>query len=329
MIIYLSIRLKPDFFLGMRPSDYYTLCFQYSKINARSDFKNIIIGDSKGSAAIDPKTMGKNWLNLSLPGSDFFEGFLALKYHLKQNKVDTLLMYYSIDFIEGKASGFSSFTIPLHFPHPDDLDKLESVENKYGFLIHDIDDKASVVLSHKDLLFKQEQRRLKYVRFPLAFRETYLDGLDELCSMYYADNQKKNIILRNLKENLGQLTRGNLDSSNADFFKNNFESTNTKFSPNLICLSYLDSIMAIAKKRQIVTYLVVAPINQTTYNSYKNSLYESSSNSFLKETSKKYPNLKIINNPVFLPNSWFGDIFLHLNRKSFKPYTFYIKNSLK
>jgi hypothetical protein len=325
LIIYLSVKIKPDYFLGMKPSNYYTMRFQYSKINSHSNFKNIIIGDSKGSAALDPKTMGKNWLNLSLPGSDFFEGFLSLKYYLKQNKIDTLLMYYSIDYIEGKANSFYSFTIPLQFPHPGDLDSLEAVENKYGFLIHD-DSPGNTfkVLSQKELSSKQQHRRLKYNHFPLAFRETFLDGLDELCSMYYFNQNKKNIILHDLKENLGQMTRGNSDFSNVNFFKN----TNVKFSPNLICFSYLDSIMTIAKERKIVTYLVIAPLNQTTYNSYKNSIYESSANSFLNETLKKYSNLKIIHDPVFLPNSYFGDIFLHLNKKSLKPYTIYIRNYL-
>ena len=330
LMIFLSVRLKPDYFLGMRPEDYYQTTFQYSKINAHSDYKNIIIGDSKGSAAIDPKTMGKDWLNLSLGGSDFFEGFLALKHYLKQNKIDTLLMYYTNEIIEGHAVAFSSYTIPLQFPRPDELDGLEATENKYGFLIHDAAGGDPVLLNRKDLLIKQKQRRLRYNRFPLSFRETYLDGLNELCTMYYADQNKKKTILHDLKENLGQLSRGNLDSSNVDHFKRFLVNPNVKYRPNLIILSYLDSIMAMAKNRKIVTYLVVAPINQTTYyNSYKNSIYESSSNSFFKETSKKYPNLKIISDPVFLPNSSFGDIFLHLNKKALKPYTAYIRNRLK
>src|SRR5690349_14577975 len=87
LIIYVFLLTKPAFFLGAAV-DYYYCTYQYDQINKKTEYTNIIMGDSRGNAAVNPKVLGDKWINLSIPGSDLFEGYLTLKKYLANNKID-------------------------------------------------------------------------------------------------------------------------------------------------------------------------------------------------------------------------------------------------
>ena len=115
IIISVFIKIWPEIFLGVGRLDYKILNYQYSNIKNVSKYRNIIIGDSKGTASVNPEILGNTWINLSIPGSDFFEGYYTLKYYLSQNRIDTVLMYYSPEYIEGNSPFFTVRTIPCQF----------------------------------------------------------------------------------------------------------------------------------------------------------------------------------------------------------------------
>ena len=97
-IIYLFISQKPEFFLGPAV-DYFQCQYQYGQIKKQTGFSNIIIGDSRGNACVNPRQLGEKWINLCIPGSDFFEAYLTLKRYLQHNTVDTLIMVYGMGYI--------------------------------------------------------------------------------------------------------------------------------------------------------------------------------------------------------------------------------------
>ena len=323
LIIYLFINYSPENFLGVGRFDYRLLNYQYNTMKAKSNYRNIVIGDSKGTASISPKILGSSWLNLSIPGSDFFEGYHTLKFYLSKNKIDTLLMYYCPEYIQGNSPFFSERTIPCQFISFHDLKELEKVENKYGYLIHDVDFSSiqGVFPSKIDFYFKQKQREMSYLHFPLCYSQTFRSGLKDLLFSNKEGFSAEELRFNLYRENLGHMNYGDSDFNSL----NHYDNTKDEFIPNLVVLSYLDSIMKIAEKNKIVVYLTPSPINETTYKTYKNSVLEKTEHAFYGQLIFKYPHLNFINPPEYMADSTFGDHFLHPNTKG----TTLISNNIK
>jgi hypothetical protein len=72
--------------------------------------------------------------------------------------------------------------------------------------------------------------------------------------------------------------------------------------------------MDLAAEKKITTFLMIAPMNQASYNTYNKSAYDTTVNQYLKTVQNKYSNLCIVPGPVGLPNTLFGDPY-HVNRK--------------
>jgi hypothetical protein len=301
LIIYLFITFYPAYFLGS-PMDYYICKFQYDRINT-SNYRNMIIGDSRGNASVNPKELGSSWINLSIPGSDLFEGFYTLKHYLRRNKVDTLVMIYGLDYLEGGSPFFNLRTVPFQFVTPKELHDLGLVERQFGLAFHD-----SAITGKKDLLLHEFSRKLRYDHFPLAYRATFVDGLTALIQSSDYTEEKSREIEGLLKTDLGHLNFGLADSNNAVFLGDR----DRRFRADPFNLAYLDSAMALTAKNNIVTYFIIAPMNRSTWLYYKNSILQSTVNVFLNELAAKYPRMQLIREPVFLDNSYFGDA-LHVN----------------
>jgi hypothetical protein len=302
-ILYLSITFCPAYFLGA-PMDYYICTFQYDRINT-SNYRNIIIGDSRGNASIDPKDLGNSWINLSIPGSDLFEGYYTLKHYLQRNKLDTVIMIYGSDYLEGGSPYFFQRTVPFRFVTPNELHDLDLLERRIGFAFHD-----TSITGRKGLFLHAFYRKLKYDHFPLSYRGTFIDGLTTLVQSGALIEARSREIAGLLKKDLGHLSFGLADSNNTVFFGDR----NRSFKPDRINLAFLDSTMALAAKNNMVTYFILAPMNRASWLTFKNSILESTRNAFLNELATKYPRVHLIKGPVFLDNSYFGDA-LHLNSK--------------
>lgn len=303
LIIYIFISTQPAFFLGA-PLDYYYCTYQYEQIDQKTDFTNIIIGDSKGNASVNPKVLGKKWVNLSIPGSDFFEGYITLKKYLLKNKIDTLVMVYGINYIGEGSPYFNSRTIPFQFVSYNDLNDLEQIERKHNYLFH-----GDVTKNYFELRRSQMERKLKYLHFPFSYRETFIDGLNSLVNSPADFKLNKGKIIKQLHENLGNLNFGDADSNNTDGINGDYE-----FEPRPVSQHYLNLIMNLAAEKKITTFLMIAPMNQASFNTYNKSTYDTTVNQYLETVQKKYSNLCIVPGPVGLPNNLFGDPY-HLNKK--------------
>jgi hypothetical protein len=303
LIIYAFIVWKPAFFLGAS-LDYYYCTYQYDQIEKKTAFSNIVVGDSRGNASVNPTMLGEKWINLSIPGSDLFEGYLTLKKFQLNNKVDTLVMVYGLYYIAETSPYFNRRTIPFQFVNYNELKDLEQIERKYNYVFHGHSTK-----SQRDLTFKQYNRRLKYWHSPFHYRETFIDGLNSLYNSQAASDNQKAEIIKQLSDYRGYMNFGNADSNNTDGINGKYN-----FTLPPISTYYLNLIMDIVTKNKIAAWLVIAPMNQTSFLSYDRSAFQSSVNKYMKTLQSKYPNLHIIQNPVSLPNTLFGDAY-HVNKK--------------
>ena len=310
LMIYFFMQKKPDFFLDYR-YDYPFYNYHIQQVNRASNYTNIIFGDSKGQT-INPKILGSSWLNLAEHASGFFQGFFTLKYHLEKNKIDTLLLYFSPSsiLVYSNLDYLSNRAVPSRLVRFTDLKNLETVEAKYGNLYS-----KSENLNNIELKFKQIDRELRYAHFPFAYSKTFLSNLSSYSSPYAEEDAKIQSRLKAISENLGQDFCGESAFNSNIYFMCTPEKLQKECKPDPVNLSYLDSIVTLARNNKIVLYLGVAPLNETTYKVFNNSVLEKSINNFFKQTALKYPDLHLLVEPKFMPDSTFGDSSLHPNRK--------------
>ena len=254
--------------------------------------------------------MGEKWVNLSIPGSDFFEGYITLKRYLQKNKIDTLVMVYGLSYIGENSRYFNSRTVPFQFISYSELNNLEQVERRYNYLFH-----GSVTSDPKNLKLDQFDRKLKFLHFPFSYRETFLDGLNSYCVPQFDVNVHRKKIINQLSEYLGCMNFGEADSNNTDGINGDY-----KFTARPITQHYFNLIMNLASENKIATYLIIAPMNQASFNTYHKSKYETSVNEFLERLQNKYSKLNILQNPINLPNTMFGDAW-HLNKRGTTRFT--------
>jgi hypothetical protein len=301
VVIHVCLRCKPDYFLGVKFD--YDLCnYQYRQMASKSPYRNIIIGDSRGNAAIDPTLLGKDWINLSLPGGTFFEGYLTLKRFLSMNAADTLVMVYGIDLIEAPSIWFNVRTVPFQFPTYTEVESLQALERRFhvpylGGYPYDV----------HGLTLIQLERRLRYQHSPLVYQQTFLDALNR-----YIRPTDESSQFTHFNDHRGQLNFGNKDSSDETRFTQTM--LNNAFNPNKINLCYLDSIIDLAAKNKTTVFFVMAPLNRRSYELYENSPYAKSFDHFMDSIFAIYPYMKIPAAPSHLDNRYFGD-GLHLNAR--------------
>ncbi|WP_207511094.1 hypothetical protein [Longitalea luteola] len=317
LIIFLCLLTKPAFFLGAPALDYYYCTHQYEQINKKTRFSNIIIGDSKGNAALNPVMLGDKWVNLSIPGSDFFEGYITVKRYLQHNNADTVVMVYGLNYIAENSPYFPLRTIPFQFVSYSELNELEQVERKYKYVFH-----GTALRGPLNLTWHQFDRKLKYLHFPFSYRATFIDGWNKLCTSQADINPKKEKILKQLSDYRGYMNFGDADSNNTDGVNPDYH-----FNPKQISQHYLDLLMKLAAEKKLTVILAIAPMNQASFSSYCNSKLESTANAYFKNLQKKYPDLIILETPLGLPNSMFGDPY-HLNKKGTSVFSEITRNKL-
>ncbi len=267
---------------------------------------NIILGDSRGTASIVPTALGKSYINLSIPGSNFFEGYLTLKKRVKFCKVDTVLCVYGIDFYE--ATKWTDIrTIPFQLPTTAELHDLIFLEYKNKQLINEKNK-----LNTPRLLYKQAIRQLKYFHFPLCYANGFKTNFYKLIT-----HQKGSYELQKYYAQLGYYQFGtkSQDSTVSKLGK--------RFTPNRVNLSYLDSLFSLCTKNKICLYLIIPPINQATANSSSNQSYLKEAGTFL---STKYSN-SLLSGIQEMPNTNFGDP-THLNKEGAEFFSKKIKNCI-
>ena len=96
------------------------------------------------------------------------------------------------------------------------------------------------------------------------------------------DNEQKEKIIKQLSEYSGYMNFGEADSNNTDGINGDYI-----FKPNSINQYYLSSILDLASKNKIAAFLIIAPMNQASFNSYHNSKYDTTVHLYLKTLQDK------------------------------------------
>ncbi len=270
--------------------------------------KNVIIGDSKGMAALNPNVLGHNFVNFSIGGATTFEGFVTIKEFLRISEIDTLMICFSpIHYMKDDA--LSARTIAFGFVSIEDIHNLEKVEREHGITIENT----------RPGNYLYAGRWFTYYHFPLAFESTFIENI--------FSNSFNNRPLQSLKDNSGHCLFGLADSSNGLCSEAEILSKTKTFDRNPIIICYLDSIYNLALKNKIKLILVNPPINYSSYEKLKTLNYEGQFDHFMESLKLKYPAMEIHNDYFSLPNSFFGDPD-HLNLNGSNFFSNYVRNKL-
>lgn len=317
-IAWLAIKKIPEQVL-LDPDAYFMLKHQYKMAGSQGPYRNIIIGDSRGNAAIAPKLLGEKWLNLSISGGDFYEGYLTVKHFLEKNTIDTLVMLYGISYIETGSAWFDRYTVPMQFASNEEMNDFEKVENSRKMEYH-----GSNRIGAVPRFIKQAQRRLLYHHIPLLYMNAASEGIFSYFKNKEEVKAKKEKMESRLTETRGHICFGDATSCAAV----SITDPDRKFNQNLFQIIYLDSIMQTGRRNHTVIYFGVAPLNQGTYVGYGNSLYDRTSRDYLKKLPITYPGLHVLVDSAGLPNNLFGDPW-HLNESGTLVYTQLLTERLK
>ncbi len=309
--IYFAIWICPNKFSG-EPYTYFLWDYQTKRMNQQFPaHNNIIIGDSKALAALNPHITGHNFYNFSLSGTTPFEGYSLLKKFIAKNKVDTLLLSYSPLMFNGNPFDFEPATLAFNFIGKEDIENLEKVEQQYHITLDN--NKPS------DLLYLK--RKLITAHFPWYFRA---DFVNKIFTDIKTPFKKVELFFN---EN-GHSFYGQADSSTALAFEATRPKSLNHFDVNPVSISYFDSIYALCNEKHIKFYYATIPINQTTYQKIDTTPLYTQYISLIESFKTKYPNITILNKYATLPNAYYGDVN-HLNQKGCLLFSSYIHEALK
>lgn len=307
-IIGLCMYLKPGYFIGTF-EDYFQLEVFYRMPEKAKDKTHVIIGDSRGNADLIPSALGNQYVNLSIPGSSFYEGYISIKRRLQHCPIDTIICVYGFDYWE-PTGWLIKRSVPFNYMNPDELQALMALEMKAQHLINDNADMPWYKIRQEHI-----KRLLKYYRIPMAF----MNGFKANVEAYFDRASKQAIVAKNdsILPHLGYFQFGEKPADSTALEYNNH------FTPNPIHLLYLDSLQSLCKAHKIKLLMVLPPCNQATFDRPGNQAY-------FKEVSQYFyerKDLEWLNTLEGYPNDCFGDPF-HLNKQGAMKFTAELKSRL-
>ena len=261
---------------------------------------NLIIGDSRSLAGIDPIQISQNYLSISLPGSTFVEGYAMLNRVLQESQVDTVILCYGQSHFERSdyfESLIKSCRIIYNFKTLLELNKLEEKTN------------SNYTLKNGTLKLYDKIRRF-LIYFCIIERETSFGKV-----VYNTIHQNK--IKSKLLKQKGHILLGQNDSTAIA----NEESKEIDFLTHPIIETYFYKIDQLCKQKKIVVFFISPPVSKISYNSnlnyyigYKSKIQEFKNNS----------NVIFLNSVDVYDNKCFGDNS-HLNKYGCDKFTNDIK----
>lgn len=309
--IFLTIKFYPEKALG-NATEYEMWQFQKKAIdNYDNQTKNVIIGDSRSMACLNPKILGHNFVNLSLGGTSSFEGFCTLKKFLEKSKIDTLIVCYGAYHFSG-GEVFNERTLPFQFTSMDNVRNLERVEEKYGVTVE----------GRRPGTLRNVYRTLLYYHAPSVFRSSFIENITQ--------NNFNSHIINSMKENSGHCLFGRADSSaeaSEEIALIGLTIKEKILKINPVIISYLDSMYVLSMKHNIKLIFVNPPINYSSYEKLKSIHFEDQYDDLLDDLKRRFPRMQVYNNYFSLPDSYFGDAN-HLNLKGSDFFSVYVRSKL-
>jgi len=300
--IFLWFLLKnyPDYFIT-NIRDYLIVKEQYNRINV-SKKRNIILGDSRTNTGVVVDILGNNYDNLAIPGSSFVEGYFTLRYLLKHQKLDTVILGYGFNYLLDGNYWFDERTIRIsnQIVNFNDIRQINKLERKFS---QGINGKLDSSMFNFETILFQTKRNLTFLRFPIMYRHNFFSNLENLVF------RKKNRldILKSV-----EFHNGNLFYPQQKTTKKNIVQENNLSISNKIIQSYHDSLFNLCIKNNIKLIWFIPPC----LDNYPKNKIE-------KIIGGRY----LFFEPLVLGNEYFSDN-THLNRKGAMIFSRYIKNNL-
>lgn len=309
VIVQVCILYNPSVFKthGM---DYTMWTVQMKRIDSKSEYRNVVIGDSRGSAGVNPLKLGGRWENLSLPGGSLIEAYLTYHRHIKAgNRLDTLLLMFSVEQMDHEPRWFNRNAIPYHLIDADELDSLEARERELNWF-HG----HGRMGSGAELFLQQTRRRLRYMNAPVNFLDNFERGIKDLIYKKKTNDSIRMSIVHSLRT-----TRGHVRFGTAECDSTVGLLAEDTFALSYINRYYLDRLLKDVASAGTRVLFFVAPYNESTCRVFSGSLHEASMRSTLEAFEKTYPNLIVETGLMCLPDSCFGDN-AHLNLRGVDTY---------
>jgi hypothetical protein len=307
LIIKFSTTCFPQFLIG-EEQFYYTRLYQENVINQKNT-NSFVIGDSRSLSGIQPLMLSKKYVNISIPGTTFYEDYLLLKYLIQKNKrIDTIILCHGAMHLEKTVWFQKTLGLNYKFLKYSDLIDLWNVEKRYNC---SYTDKAG----KPDPNFSFIKNTLAYCNVQPSYIFTNL--LNNL-KKPFDEKVFKNEILKNK----GFKLIGNKDSA----IKGNQEFYEQEFIPNPIISHYLFLIDSLTKSNNIACYYFTAPLSKISYDKTKFNYYKKYT-SKINEIEMKCENIIFSKELLLYPNTLFGDNS-HLNLSGSAKFTKYIRSRL-
>jgi hypothetical protein len=291
-IISTLLKVYPEVFLSSRV-EYVMWHKQLQRIQETKNNQqlNAIIGDSRAMAAINPVSLGPNYVNFSLGGTSFYEGYITLRTLLKTNKIDTLILCYAPIHFEKNGGNLLKRTMVFQHSELHDILELKLIEKKFHANIETED-------AHDEQPSATIDRLLHYYHEPFTFRSTLVDQYHNNWKTPEIEAQ----VIKELNDNRGQVYFGR----NISMHGVAEEAREQSFNPNPVILIYFDKLAQLVDKYKIKCYLITPPMSKNTYEFAKKH-YFTNYISLLNTLQKKYPFMQINRELTVLSSFHFGD----------------------
>lgn len=277
--------------------------------DSNDNFVNLLIGDSRLMAAVNPKILGEKYYNLALVGGTPIEGYYQLKRLLRNNKpINILILSYAPFHLEG--ADYWERAIKFGFYGEDDLYEIfdcKYLEGNEFWVEHD--------LVHNKLLYKPISE-LMLLKFPYFFRS----DLSKSFLLRGAKNHKK---YNEIKKNNGYALLGKDTISNGF----NYEAERNFFKANKVISYYLEKLLHLATENNIKVYYIQTPFNEASYN-FSSLDYLKRYNSYLNNLAKQNPKVIFKERSIYYyPDDQFCDPS-HMNERGAKKFSNQLKGYL-
>lgn len=277
-------------------------------------YDNLMIGDSRVIAGLDPEVFGDDYYNLALGGGTPMEGYFMLKNMLAANKkIDTILVSYA----------------PIHFEQSEMFWDRQLKYQFYDFediheIFEELNNKNEIFWEYEGDKFFANDEREKFIRKSyLTYLKSPMELRTELGKSLLLRGYSNYQVYDQIKAQRGYYDFGKKAFSN----ELNVEAKRERFLPKEIIVLCLEKMFDLAKKNNIKVVYLSLPMNKTSYNalscSYKKGVVE-----MHYRLNKKFPEVQFNDQGiVYYEDDFFGDSS-HLNKEGRKKYSQEIKTRL-
>nr|WP_298793909.1 hypothetical protein [uncultured Allomuricauda sp.] len=280
-------------------------------MEAENEFSNLIIGDSRAIAGVNPNELGPNYYNLALGGGTPMEGYYSLKRMLEAGKkVDTIIVSYAPIHFE-QSEMFWDRQVKYNFYDLEEIDEIFNQMNTNNEIFWAYDGEKNFEESEKSNLFRRAYKT--YFKFPTELRT-------ELSKSFLLRGYTNYGVYKEIKNR-----RGCFDFGRAQFSNDlNVEAKRIEFSPKTVLITSLEKMFQLAKNNQIMVMYASLPMNRTSFDALSDE-YRKGVEQMDARLKRKHPEVEFINPAlVYYDDVYFGDAS-HLNKKGRERFTFELK----